>query len=75
MARALTSGAVAEACERYRPGYPEELFDPVTAYAGGPVRRASEIGAGTGKATRLFAGNGVAVTATEPDAAMLAVDR
>ena len=44
----------------------------VRAYAGRPVRTALEIGAGTGKATRLFAGRGVAVTATEPDAAMLA---
>ena len=33
---------------------------------------ALEIGAGTGKATRLFAERGVTVTATEPDAAMLA---
>ncbi|GAA1190212.1 class I SAM-dependent methyltransferase [Kitasatospora gansuensis] len=71
-ARALSFGAVAEAYERFRPGYPRELFDQVTTYAGRPVRTALEIGAGTGKATRLFAGQGVAVTATEPDAAMLA---
>ncbi|MET0424079.1 MAG: class I SAM-dependent methyltransferase [Actinoplanes sp.] len=70
--RALTFGAVAEAYERYRPGYPGELFELVAAYAGRPVRTALEIGAGTGKATRLFAEHGVAVTATEPDAAMLA---
>lgn len=70
--RALSFGAVAEAYERFRPGYPVELFDLVVAYAGGPVRTALEIGAGTGKATRLFAERGVAVTATEPDAAMLA---
>ncbi|MEU9109242.1 class I SAM-dependent methyltransferase [Streptomyces xanthophaeus] len=36
-----------------------------------PVRTALEIGAGTGKATRLFARDGIAVTATEPDRAML----
>ncbi|MFJ9457518.1 class I SAM-dependent methyltransferase [Kitasatospora sp. NPDC101447] len=71
-ARALSFGAIAEAYERYRPGYPDELAAVVTAYAGGPVRTALEIGAGTGKATRLFARHGVAVTATEPDAAMLA---
>lgn len=70
--RALSFGAVAEAYERYRPGYPAELFEVVTEYAGGPVRTALEIGAGTGKATRLFARHGVEVTATEPDAAMLA---
>ncbi|MEV7655904.1 class I SAM-dependent methyltransferase [Streptomyces anulatus] len=70
-ARALSFGAIAEAYERFRPGYPEELFDVVMTYAGRPVRTALEIGAGTGKATRLFADHGVAVTATEPDAAML----
>ncbi|WP_237535322.1 class I SAM-dependent methyltransferase [Streptomyces sp. SID3343] len=63
---------MAEAYERFRPGYPVELFDLVTAYAGMPVPAALEIGAGTGKATRLFARRGVAVTATEPDRAMLA---
>ncbi|RZT20049.1 methyltransferase family protein [Kribbella sp. VKM Ac-2569] len=70
--RALSFGSVAEAYERFRPGYPVELLELVTAYAGGPIRTALEIGAGTGKATRLFAQGGIAVTATEPDAAMLA---
>ena len=69
--RALSFGAVAEAYERYRPGYPTELVDRVLAYAGRPVGTALEIGAGTGKATRAFAARGFAVTATEPDAAML----
>ncbi|WP_258053333.1 trans-aconitate 2-methyltransferase [Streptomyces sp. Ru72] len=44
----------------------------VMAYAGRPVRTALEIGAGTGKATRLFAQRGVTVTATDPDESMLA---
>src|SRR6476469_6118904 len=70
--RALSFGVMAEAYERFRPGYPVELFDMVTAYAGQPVRTALEIGAGTGKATRLFAQRGVTVTATEPDGGMLA---
>ncbi len=70
--RALSFGPVAEAYERFRPGYPVELFDMVMTYAGRPVLRALEIGAGTGKATRLFVQRGVRVTATEPDAAMLA---
>src|SRR5215467_9281233 len=69
--RALSFGAMAEAYERFRPGYPGELFDMVMRYAGQPVRTALEIGAGTGKATRLFAQRGVTVTATEPDGAML----
>lgn len=56
--RALSFGAVAEAYERFRPVYPAELFDMVMTYAGRPVRTALEIGAGTGKATRLFAQRG-----------------
>lgn len=70
--RALSFGVMAEAYERFRPGYPVELFHRVMAYAAQPVRTALEIGAGTGKATRLFAQRGVTVTATEPDRAMLA---
>jgi SAM-dependent methyltransferase len=70
--RALSFGVVAEAYERWRPGYPEELADVVMTYAGRPVWTALEIGAGTGKATRLFARRGITLTATEPDGAMLA---
>jgi SAM-dependent methyltransferase len=70
--RALSFGAAAATYEKYRPGYPDELVDEVLAYAGRPVRAALEIGAGTGKATRAFAGRGIAVTATDPDSAMLA---
>jgi SAM-dependent methyltransferase len=71
--RGLSFGAVAVAVayERFRPGYPDELVSQVLAYAGHPVRTALEIGAGTGKATRVFACNGVAVTATDPDPARL----
>jgi SAM-dependent methyltransferase len=70
--RALSFGVMAEAYERFRPGYPVVLVDMVMTYAGQPVRTALEIGAGTGKATRLFAQRGLTVTATEPDGAMLA---
>lgn len=70
-ARALSFGSVATAYERYRPGYPAELVDDVLTYAGRPVHAALEVGAGTGKATRVFAQRDIAVTATEPDAAML----
>ena len=70
--RARSFGAVAAAYERFRPGYPDELVDEVLAYAGRPVRTALEVGAGTGKAIRVFARRGIAVTATDPDAAMLA---
>ncbi|HSR86042.1 MAG TPA: methyltransferase domain-containing protein [Streptosporangiaceae bacterium] len=70
--RALSFGVIAAAYERFRLGYPERLVDIVLTYAGQPVRTALEIGAGTGKATRLFAQRGIVVTATEPDGAMLA---
>jgi SAM-dependent methyltransferase len=70
--RALRFGSVAAAYEKFRLGYPEELVDEVLTYAGRPVRTALEIGAGTGKATRVFANRGIAVTATDPDPAMLA---
>jgi SAM-dependent methyltransferase len=69
--RALSFGSAAPAYEQFRPGYPDELVDEVLTYAGRTVRTALEIGAGTGKATRVFAGRGIAVIATDPDAAML----
>jgi SAM-dependent methyltransferase len=70
--RALRFGADAPAYERFRPDYPQQLADAVLAYAGRPIRSALEIGAGTGKATRLFAERGIQITATDPDGAMLA---
>ncbi|MEU4625083.1 class I SAM-dependent methyltransferase [Actinoplanes sp. NPDC023801] len=69
--RAVSFGAVAETYERFRLGYPDELIDLVMAYADRPIRTALEIGAGTGKATRLFARPPIAVTATDPDENML----
>ena len=59
----------------HRPGYPAELFDLVMAYAGQPVRTALEIGAGTGKATRLLAARGVSILGIEPSAEMAAYAR
>ena len=69
--RALSFGSVAAAYERFRPDYPTDVVDRVLAYAERPVLRALEIGAGTGKATRVFAERGIAVTATDPDPSML----
>lgn len=69
--RSRTFGTVAALYERFRPGYPDELVDAVLDYAGRRVRTAFEIGAGTGKATRAFAARGIAVTASDPDEAML----
>ncbi len=70
MIRGLSFGSVADQYERYRLGYPDEVVDAVLQYAGRPLRSALEVGAGTGKATRLFAARGIHVTALEPDAEM-----
>jgi SAM-dependent methyltransferase len=71
--RGLSFGSVAKDYERYRLSYPGELVDAVAAYARGRLGNALEVGAGTGKATRLFAARGIAVTALEPDAEMARV--
>jgi SAM-dependent methyltransferase len=73
--RALLFGSVAENYERFRQGYPDAVVERTLGYATGPVRGAVEVGAGTGKATRVFASHGVAVTALEPDRDMCAVLR
>jgi SAM-dependent methyltransferase len=73
--RSRSFGRVAEEYERYRPGYPRSLVEAIIAVSGEPIRTAIEIGAGTGKATRVFARAGIAVTAVEPDPQMLVVLR
>lgn len=74
--RALAFGSVAERYERFRPGYPPEVVDAVLGASGAHgLRTALEVGAGTGKATRLFTTRGIAVTAVEPDPAMSAILR
>ena len=72
--RARSFGAAAERYERYRHGYPAKVADLVLDGLGDPAGlTAIEAGAGTGKATRVFALRGVRVTAVEPDPAMAAV--
>jgi len=72
----LVFGQAAESYERYRPGYPPELFDFLAEQVGAVAEpRAVEIGAGTGKATRELARRGFAVFAVEPDVAMAEVGR
>jgi SAM-dependent methyltransferase len=70
--RALSFGQNAEGYERWRPGYPPELFDFLFELApASPV--IVEVGAGTGKATRVLAGRASGVVAIEPDAEMVSV--
>jgi SAM-dependent methyltransferase len=71
--RGLLFGSVADCYERYRLDYPDEVVDIVLRYARRPVCTALEVGAGTGKATRLFGSRGIEVTALEPDADMARV--
>jgi SAM-dependent methyltransferase len=70
-ARALSFGDRAAAYEAYRPGYPAEivhgLLEPVGAGA-----RVLDVGAGTGKLTRVLVAAGHRVTAVDPDPGMLA---
>jgi len=73
--RSLSFGSVADQYERYRLDYPDGLVDMVLQYAQRPVHLALDVGAGTGKATRLFAARGIAVTALEPDVDMAQVLR
>jgi len=56
-----------------RPGYPEALVTDLLDRTG--ARRIVEIGAGTGKATALFARRGCAITALEPGAHLAALLR
>ncbi len=72
--RRLSFGEVAPLYDTARPSYPTELIDDVIALA--PMRgrpRALEVGAGTGKATVLFAARGISVHALEPSREMAAV--
>ena len=66
-------GSVADDYDRWRPGYPGEVVEWVAGRVEG--RRAAEIGAGTGKATRSFVEAGFEVVAVEPDRQMVAVGR
>ncbi|MEA3075759.1 MAG: hypothetical protein QOF60_667 [Actinomycetota bacterium] len=59
--------------EKGRPGYPQELVDRLVEVSGlGPGRVVVDIGAGTGKFTRMLVPTGATVVAVEPVAAMRA---
>ena len=75
-ARSMPSGARADAkgfaplaavYDRTRPGYPIRLLDVLARHVGlQPGDSVAEIGAGTGRFTRLLAGRELAITALEP---------
>lgn len=62
--------------DRYRPGYPDELFEEITARLSLPERpEVVDLGAGTGLATLAMARRGWRMTAVEPGGPMLDVLR
>jgi len=72
----LAFGRVAELYHRVRPSYPPAAIDAVIEFGRlTPPARILEVGAGTGKATALFAQRGLAVLALEPSAGMAAMAR
>lgn len=71
--RSQSFGSVAEDYDRYRPGYPDQLFADVLAMA--PGKRVLDVGSGTGHAAVGLAERGADVTGVEHDAAMAAIAR
>src|SRR6186997_3166380 len=62
--------------DRYRPTYPQALFDHIAQRLSLPAdARVADLGAGTGKAARQMARRGWHVTAIEPGQGMLDVLR
>jgi SAM-dependent methyltransferase len=68
--RAHSFGAAAQAYDRARPSYPQHA---VLDALGPPPLRVLDLGAGTGKLTRVLVGAGYDVVAVDPDAEMLEV--
>ena len=57
---------------RYRPGYPDGVFEALEVEAGAPAgRRAADVGAGSGIFSRALVDRGWGVLAVEPSPAML----
>ncbi|MBT0566118.1 bifunctional 2-polyprenyl-6-hydroxyphenol methylase/3-demethylubiquinol 3-O-methyltransferase UbiG [Williamsia sp. CHRR-6] len=70
---ALSFGAEAENYEKYRPDFPDDMMDAVAALVPDGLRRALDVGAGTGKAARALIARGLDVLAVEPDPKMAAI--
>jgi SAM-dependent methyltransferase len=74
--RRLAFAEIAELYDQARPSYPAALIDDVLRFAGvEPGAPAVEVGAGTGKATVLFAERGLKILALEPSGEMAAFAR
>lgn len=66
---------VADDYDAFRPGYPAQLFDSLESAMGQPLlwSQVCDVGAGTGIASRAFAGRGATVTAVDPGEGVLRV--
>lgn len=74
--RARSFDAWAPDYDRFRPGYPDELFDEIATWLALPARPlVVDLGAGTGLATLAMARRGWRLTAVEPGRPMLDVLR
>jgi SAM-dependent methyltransferase len=72
----LVFGEVADLYDRHRPSYPARLIDDLVDLAGiDGTEPVLEVGAGTGKATVMFARRGIPVVAIEPSHEMATVAR
>jgi SAM-dependent methyltransferase len=69
--RSRSFGSVAANYDRYRPTYPDALFEHLLSIA--PGRRVVDVGSGTGRAAIGFASRGAQVVGVEHDADMAAV--
>ena len=76
MSRARSFDAWAGDYDRFRPGYPDALFETITSQLTLPrIPHVVDLGAGTGRASLAMAGLGWRVTAVEPGKPMLDVLR
>jgi SAM-dependent methyltransferase len=74
--RRLLFGEVADLYDRHRPAYPDRLVEDVISIAQlDGSHTALEVGAGTGKATSMFASRGIPVLAVEPSTEMASLAR
>ena len=74
----LVFGEVADLYDRQRPSYPARVIDAILDFAGlqsDSTTPVVEVGAGTGKASVLFAARGLELTCLEPSSAMAAMAR
>ncbi len=68
--------AVADAYDRFRPGYPSAVLDWIAATTGAAAgARVADLGCGTGIFSRLIAARGFDVVGVDPNPDMLAVAR